>query len=183
MAPGAGDALAEQPWPRPDLVRRLGPDDTVAPASDNVGSCHTHRVVRASLACIPGDLGGTWTFRRRLADLGTGRFGSAHGTLTVDPADRSWSEVGELRWDGRSVPVTRTLGFAIVGGEWWMTFADGRAFHPWRLGEIVEHPCAPDVYRGLVRLDRAATRLRIGWDVTGPGKQHRIVSRYVRATD
>ncbi len=72
------------------------------------------------------------------------------------------------------------MGFARVGDDWWMTFADGRAFHPWRLGQVVEHPCRADTYRGLLVLDRGATRLRIGWDVTGPGKHQRIVTRYLR---
>jgi hypothetical protein len=72
------------------------------------------------------------------------------------------------------------MGFTRIEDEWWMTFADGRAFHPWRLGQVVEHPCRDDVYRGLLVLDRAATRLRIGWDVTGPGKHQRIITRYER---
>ena len=119
-------------------------------------------------------------FRRRLADLRTGRFGWAAGTLTIDAARRVWAEAGELTWNGRRAPVSRTMGFARFDDGWWMTFADGQPFHPWRLGAMVEHPCRADVYRGLLVLDRDASRLRIGWDVVGPAKHERIVTCYRR---
>lgn len=137
-------------------------------------------MARSKLLVAPSELAGEWSFRRRLADLPTGRFGSAEGTLTLDPVRRVWSESGQLTWSGRRAPMRRTMGFAFFAGEWWMTFADGRAFHPWRLGEVVEHPCRSDVYRGLLVLDRAADRPRIGWDVTGPGKHQRIITLYQR---
>jgi hypothetical protein len=131
---------------------------------------------------LPGDLSGNWTFRRRLGDLVTGQFGSARGTLEVDAGRRSWAEQGRLDWNGRRAAVTRTMRFLPVDGEWWMTFADGRPFHPWRLGEVLEHRCRADVYRGVLAVDDGPGRLRICWDVVGPGKHQRIVTRYDRVS-
>jgi Family of unknown function (DUF6314) len=137
-------------------------------------------MVGSEVLVSPGELAGEWSFRRRLADLRTGRFGSAEGTLTVDATRQLWSESGELAWSGRRAPVSRTMGFTRIEDEWWMTFADGSHFHPWRLNEMVQHDCRADVYRGLLVLDQDADRLRIGWDVVGPAKHERIVTRYRR---
>ncbi len=129
---------------------------------------------------VPTELAGAWSFQRRLADFRNGRFGSAAGTLTVDAARSVWTEAGELTWAGRGASISRTMGFTRIGNECWMTFADGRPFHPWRLGQVVEHICRADVYRGRLVLDRDGTRLRIGWDVIGPAKHERIVTCYRR---
>ncbi len=66
-----------------------------------------------------------------------------------------------------------------MDGRWWMTFADGRPFHPWVLGEQVIHPCAEDTYRGLIERP-GADELIITWQVDGPAKDHLIVSRLRR---
>ena len=137
-------------------------------------------MVRPDVLIAPSELAGRWSFQRRVADLDSGRFGSATGTLTVDGDRLVWTEAGELTWHGRRAPVRRTMGFARIENAWWMTFADGRPFHPWRLGQVVEHPCRADLYRGLLVLDRDANRMRIGWDVVGPAKHERIVTRYRR---
>jgi hypothetical protein len=58
-----------------------------------------------------------------------------------------------------------------------MTFADGRPFHPWVVGEDVIHPCAADTYRG--RIDAPSEHeFVITWDVTGPTKDELITSTY-----
>jgi hypothetical protein len=125
----------------------------------------------------PRELVGRWTLRRRLADRAAGQCGRAIGQLTITP-DLAWQETGELHWGGRVLPFARTMAFAERAGEWWVTFADGRPFHPWRLGTPVEHPCAADIYCGRVEL--AADRLRVLWDVTGPAKHQRILTEYRR---
>jgi hypothetical protein len=59
-------------------------------------------------------------------------------------------------------------------------FEDGRRFHPWRPGEQVVHPCAADLYDGWVVLDRGGARLRTLWDVHGPTKHQRLITRFTR---
>ncbi len=106
--------------------------------------------------------------------------GSFTGTAVIerDEDGYSWRETGTVSWDGRSAPAFRNLALRIEEGRWWMTFADGRPFHPWRLDEPVVHPCAADTYRGRLTLD--GDRLRVLWDVTGPTKQHRIITTHRR---
>ena len=64
-------------------------------------------------------------------------------------------------------------------GQWWMTFADGRPFHRWAIGETLVHPCAADTYRGVIEAPGPA-ELEITWSVTGPRKDQLIVSRMSR---
>lgn len=116
---------------------------------------------------------GTWRLDRTVLDRRSGLRGCVHGTLTVG-SDGSWLESGTFRWDGRVVPVSRHLALRILDGEWWMTFADGRPFHPWRPHSWVTHPCGADLYRGFVAL--GPQRMRIVWEVAGPAKDQRLVS-------
>jgi hypothetical protein len=121
---------------------------------------------------------GRWELRRRVADRRAGLVGAVHGELTLSTVDDGvrWAETGTLHWDGRRMPVHRTL----LVRDGFVYFEDGRPFHPWRPGETVVHPCAVDVYTGLVVVDRDATRLRTLWDVRGPAKDQRLVTRCVR---
>jgi hypothetical protein len=120
--------------------------------------------------------------RRRLVDRRTGRFGRVTGGLELTRAGSSvrWFEEGRFEWNGAVVPVTRELLLAPDGDGWQVRFADGRPFHWWRPGEVVSHPCRADLYRGLISVDPSRRRLRVLWDVTGPGKDQRIVTRCVR---
>jgi hypothetical protein len=128
----------------------------------------------------PPDLLGRWRLHRRLVDRRLRRSGSVVGELSVvaDGADVAWREQGTLSWDGREVSVSRILRLRRVDDGWHVYFADGRPFHPWRPGEVVEHPCRADLYRGLI--DATRDRLRTLWDVTGPGKDQRILTRCIR---
>jgi hypothetical protein len=104
------------------------------------------------------------------------------GELLVVDADDGlrWTEHGELRWNGGRYPVTRTNRLRLVDGAWWVLFEDGRPFHPWRPGQRVVHPCAEDRYEGLTVVDRGGTRMRSLWDVRGPAKWQRLVTRFRR---
>lgn len=126
----------------------------------------------------PRDLLGRWGLRRRVVDRRAGGFGTVAGELVLSAVDGGvrWAETGVLRWDGRTVPVSRTL--LVRDGH--VYFADGRPFHPWRPGEPVVHPCGADVYTGLVVVDRGGTRLRTLWDVRGPVKDQRLVTTCTR---
>jgi Family of unknown function (DUF6314) len=130
----------------------------------------------------PHDLIGEWTMARRVVDRAAGTYGSVAGTLVVTPEDEGvrLAEHGVLRWRGAEYPVTRVSRLRRLDDEWWMLFEDGRPFHPWRPGTPVVHPCGADTYDGLVALDRGGTRLRTLWDVHGPAKHQRLVTRYSR---
>jgi Family of unknown function (DUF6314) len=123
---------------------------------------------------------GEWQLERRLVDRDTGQFGRVLGRTTISPSDGgiTWAEQGELAWDGRTIAVTRRLRLLPSAAGWWMHFEDGRPFHPWRPGEFVDHPCADDHYRGLIEV--APGIIRTLWDVTGPRKSQRIVTRLRR---
>jgi hypothetical protein len=126
------------------------------------------------------DLLGRWKLRRRVADRRAGRQGTVAGELrlSADGAGLVWQESGVLRWAGTGRPVTRTYLLRERADGWWVLFADGREFHPWRPGEPVTHPCRADVYTGLVTVD--GDRMRMLWDVRGPGKDQRLVTRFSR---
>ncbi len=129
----------------------------------------------------PTELLGVWRLWRRVVDRRQGWGGTVAGTLTlVDEGPRiRWRESGTLRWDGADLPVTRELLLQRERGAWQVRFADGRPFHPWRPGEVVDHPCNADLYRGLI--DARPDSLRILWDVVGPAKDQRLFTRCVRA--
>jgi hypothetical protein len=134
----------------------------------------------------PTDLLGVWQLERRLVDRRAGQSGHVTGwlELTLRGSVVHWLELGELAWGGRRFEVTRELHVvAADAGGWDVRFTDGRLFHPWRPGELVEHPCAADLYRGLIAVDRSRTRLRVLWDVAGPGKDQRILTRCRRRRD
>lgn len=119
---------------------------------------------------------GEWQLERRVVDRGLSSYGRVAGTLVIEPDnDRLvWYEQGTWTMAGRSHPFTRT--YHISDG--WVFFDDGRPFHPWLPGEWVDHLCGEDTYRGL--LDVGAARIRTLWDVSGPAKDQRIVTRLTR---
>jgi hypothetical protein len=138
----------------------------------------------------PTALIGVWSLHRRVVDRVASLAGQVHGTLTIaaDDAGLIWFEQGTFTWrsDGgpatstqtRSTSITRTLALRQHDDGWWMTFADGSLFHPWRPGEQVVHPCSADVYTGIVTVE--PNRLRTLWDVTGPSKDQRLITRFTR---
>jgi Family of unknown function (DUF6314) len=138
-------------------------------------------------AVEPTDLLGVWDLARRIVerprDGSAARHGRVVGTLTLagNGAGVDWIEDGTLSWGGEQLAVTRRL--CLVPGEtgWWVRFEGGRPFHAWRPGAPVVHRCGDDAYRGLVDVDRAATELRVLWDVTGPAKDLRLFTRCRRA--
>jgi hypothetical protein len=130
---------------------------------------------------VPTQLLGRWRLHRHLVDRRRGLHGRVAGLLVLarDGGEVRWQEQGTLRWAGTVVAVSRLLRLWEDEDGWRVHFADGRYFHPWRPGSMVEHLCRDDLYRGLVAA--SASSLRTLWDVTGPGKDQRIVTRCVRA--
>jgi Family of unknown function (DUF6314) len=123
-----------------------------------------------------GELVGEWRLQRRVADRRLRQYGRVEGLLTIAPHGDglAWREHGTLSIQGRSHDVSRT--YLLADG--WVLFDDGRPFHPWRPGEWVDHLCSQDTYRGLV--DVGPARIRTLWDVSGPAKDQRLVTRLTR---
>ncbi|MFJ6172034.1 DUF6314 family protein [Curtobacterium sp. NPDC092190] len=127
---------------------------------------------------LPTDLLGDWTLRRTVDDRLAGVTGTVTGSTTLTlttPDEVRWDESGTMTFDGRVVPVSRTL---VVrrgpDGRWTVHFADGRVFHDWVWGTTVEHACAPDDYTGV--LDGDAECWTVRWRARGPAKDHRLDS-------
>ena len=131
----------------------------------------------------PAEFAGAWAIDRDLSDLRSGNTGHFTGQLIVaaDGAGYDWRESGTLTWGDYTGQAERQLCLRPHDGTWWMCFADGRLFHPWRLGEEVVRRCAADVYRGHIAYGPdVPDRFTITWDVTGPAKRLLIVSRMTR---
>lgn len=126
------------------------------------------------------ELAGRWALARRVADRRAGRYGTVAGELVIAPDGDGlcWAERGTLRWGGAAYPVSRTYLLREGPDGWEVRFADGRPFHPWRPGERVTHPCRADLYTGLVAVE--PDRVRTLWDVRGPAKEQRLVTRLTR---
>jgi len=129
----------------------------------------------------PRELVGRWSLARRVADRLAGQQGTMTGELIVsaEGAGLRWAERGTLSWAGALLPATRTYLLRPGADGWEVTFGDGRPFHPWRPGELVTHPCRADVYTGLITVDR--DRVGTLWEVRGPAKHQRLVTRFRRA--
>jgi hypothetical protein len=128
----------------------------------------------------PVDLLGTWALTRVVHDHLTGERREVVGTaeLTqVEPGRVRWSEAGTMSWPGHAVPVSRTLYVDLEADGGFVRFEDGRAFHPWATGRQVEHPCAPDHYRGLIEIEGTPVESwTVSWDAAGPEKDYRMVT-------
>ena len=132
----------------------------------------------------PDGLVGEWRLRRRVVDYRLGWYGRMEGELVVAQSEGGallWHEQGRLQLNGLSHSVTRDLRLADGPDGWWVSFDDGRPFHPWRVGEPVRHLCGADMYDGL--FDLRGDRLRILWDVSGPAKTQRLVTRLDRLAE
>ena len=131
----------------------------------------------------PQVLAGTWRLARVIDDRLAGARTAVDGTLslTVVAPDRlRWEERGQWHQPTGDVAVRR--GLWLVRDEasdaWWVRFEDERDFHPWRPGESVVHPCAPDTYRGVVR--GTPECWTVDWDVTGPAKDYSMSTELTR---
>lgn len=131
----------------------------------------------------PRALLGRWRIEREVDDRRAGERHAIDGVLEItDEGDR-------LRWEERmvwhrpagDVDVRRGLWLVPTDDGWWVRFEDGRDFHPWRPGEAVVHPCAPDTYAGEVGGD--VRRWVVTWRATGPAKDYTMTSVLMPAQD
>ena len=127
------------------------------------------------------DFTGRWTLARTIDDRLTGQAGRFTGTasFTPDGAGLSYEEEGILSL-GTAPPMhaTRRYLWRQDGPRIAVCFPDGRAFHDFAPGTAeAAHWCDPDSYRVAYDFARwpdwTAT-----WEVTGPRKDYRMVSRY-----
>ncbi|KQY58283.1 hypothetical protein ASD11_01045 [Aeromicrobium sp. Root495] len=135
----------------------------------------------------PLDLLGTWTLERTIDDRASGEArsvaGSTHLSLLDDGRVR-WDESGVMRWAAHEVPVSRTLFVEQRGDDWFVTFEDGRDFHPWSTETAVDHDCPPDVYTGAITVHGAGAEVSswsVTWTARGPAKDYTMVSLLSRA--
>ncbi|MDP4332861.1 DUF6314 family protein [Curtobacterium sp. A7_M15] len=122
----------------------------------------------------PIDLLGEWSLRRTVHDRRAGVHGSVTGTTTLTRMATDqvrWDEAGTMTFDGRTVPVSRTLWVRRGADDRWAVhFADGRVFHDWVWGSAVSHACAPDDYSGVLAGDTEEWTVR--WEAHGPAKDY-----------
>ncbi|MCW2841019.1 MAG: hypothetical protein JWR55_2502 [Aeromicrobium sp.] len=130
----------------------------------------------------PTGLLGTWSMDRTIDDrLGT-EISSVDGTSELvleDDGRVRWSERGTLHRGDLDIPVSRVLFVEHRAGGWWVTFDDGRDFHPWAPGDEVVHPCAADTYVGRIEA-KDADRWTVRWDVMGPAKDYTMTTTLTR---
>lgn len=126
---------------------------------------------------------GEWTFERRITDRLNSQTGEAWGKAIFKETGEGllWTELGELRMNGRTFGASRILEIVGNGDDWTVRFDDGRHFHPLDLSDgrcAVDHPCGDDVYTGDFTAD--VNGFTTDWRVRGPHKDQRIATTYAR---
>lgn len=127
----------------------------------------------------PLSLLGVWTLARTIDDRQGAETSTVRGTtelVRLDDGRVLWSESGIMQRGDHEIPVSRTLYVEPRATGWFVTFEDGRDFHPWEPGEEVVHPCAADTYVGRIELVDPDT-WTVEWNVTGPAKDYTMTSR------
>lgn len=130
------------------------------------------------------DFIGTYDVSRRIEDhkaKATSRFdGIARIEAAADGA--IYIETGALIMGVQRFEAERRYLWRADGARIAVKFADGAAFHdfdPEQGGQATEHLCGNDLYRGGYDiLDWPCWA--VTWDVFGPRKDYRSVTRFVR---
>jgi hypothetical protein len=133
-------------------------------------------------ALEPTGLLGAWAFDRTIDDRHGAESSTVDGTSELalqDDGRIRWSERGTLHRATGDVPVSRVLFIEPHGDLWWVTFDDGRDFHPWTTGEEVVHPCVADTYVGRIEAD-GSDRWTVEWRVSGPAKDYTMTTVLTR---
>lgn len=135
-------------------------------------------------ALVLADFAGSWDVTRRITDF-LGADGSFTGTARFDADDAglAYHEQGWLRiGDGAALAAERRYLWRGEGSLIAVHFDDSRLFHrfdPRDGAPEARHDCAPDLY--LATYEFADwPRWQVEWRVTGPRKDYRMVTRYLR---
>jgi len=130
----------------------------------------------------PTDLVGKWRLARTIDDRLAGERLTVDGeTVLSHETDGRvrWYESGTMHHGTDDLPVFRTLFVEPRGDEWFVTFEDGRDFHPWSPGAEVVHPCGADTYTGHVEV-LSPDRWTVTWRSEGPAKDYTMISTLTR---
>lgn len=130
----------------------------------------------------PTALLGAWTFTRVIDDHLAGDEKRVVGRCEFAVATGGrirWSETGTLYSANLELPVMRTSYLEPRGAGWFVTFEDGRDFHPWAPGEPVVHHCGADLYAGRVSAP-GPEGFTVRWRVTGPKKDYTMTTALTR---
>jgi hypothetical protein len=130
---------------------------------------------------------GHWLVEREILGSSGARVGTFDGTATVGPRDGEllYREEGVLDLGAHRGPAERVLHYRPAGtARVDVHFDHGGFFHDvdlstgwWQVG----HPCRNDLYRGEYRV-LGPGHWQQRWSVTGPAKDHTIVTDFRRAT-
>ncbi len=140
---------------------------------------------RHAIGALRAFLQGAWALTRSIEDRRAGQAGRLDGTAVFAPQGEGliYREYGLLRLGAFEGPAKRVYRYGFSEPQRAeVAFEDGSLFHSLELSEAgwrVEHRCRHDLYRGLFRL-AAPGAWEAVWLVTGPRKDHRLVTRYIR---
>lgn len=126
---------------------------------------------------------GAFHVARRIEDRRAGQSASFEGRaeITASATGAIYREAGQLRMaQGGTFHAERVYLWQVDGPRIAVMFEDGRPFHdfdPVTGGAATEHLCGDDWYRGGYVVSRWPD-WQVTWDVTGPRKDYRSVTRY-----
>lgn len=128
---------------------------------------------------VLADFAGTWAIARTITPQ-TGPAARFDGTARWVPSDRGldYTEEGTLHMDG-AAPMQATRAY-VWTPDMSIYFDDGRFFHQVpAAGGQTRHFCDPDTYVGRYDFDDWP-HFTVAWDVRGPRKDYRMISRFTR---
>lgn len=126
---------------------------------------------------------GAYRVARQIEDHHTGQAATFAGRaeITATATGALYREAGQLQLaQGGAFHAERVYLWAVCGPRIAVFFEDGRPFHdfdPIDGGAATEHLCGHDWYRGGYDVARWP-EWQVTWDVTGPRKNYRSVTRY-----
>ena len=127
-------------------------------------------------------LTGRWHVARvvRHDDGDTARFEGTADWMPQGPVLRC-TEAGRLTQAGTTFAATRETLWRADAARILVAFADGAPFHDFEALDrtAATHDCPPDLYRLFYDFG-AWPRWSVRWDVTGPRKAYRALTRYRR---
>lgn len=129
------------------------------------------------------DLEGRWRVTREITDHRAGLTGHFVGDAVWSTADDGLiqTEAGVLTY-GTAPPMqaTRRYLWQGQGTDLAVLFEDGRPFHTVpAAGAEALHDCPPDIYRVRYWFD-GTDAFTTQWDVTGPRKDTRLLTKFTR---
>ena len=128
--------------------------------------------------------GGVWTVTRETEDFASGQPGRFRGLARIRAESDGliYEEHGRLILGAAKMQASRRYRWRPEGGtQVAVLFEDGRAFHRFDWGRAVStdsHQCGEDRYE--VRYSFGEERWHAHWRVTGPDKDYKATSLYLR---